>query len=110
MIYVKSNGQVVMDQAYWITNTNNLLPAGCYEFDSEGYLQIDESLDGVVGLNYYIDGVKQFGNGLVKVEDGYIYVKTNGELATGTYWITRTNGLMSAGCYEFNTDGYMILG
>ena len=110
MIYVKSNGQVVMDQAYWITNTNNLLPAGCYEFDSEGYLQIDESLDGVVGLNYYIDGVKQFGNGLVKVEDGYIYVKTNGELATGTYWITRTNGLMSAGCYEFDTDGYMILG
>ena len=110
LIYVRSNGEVVIDQAYWITNTNNLLPAGCYEFDSEGYLQIDESLDGVVGLNYYIDGVKQFGNGLVKVEDGYIYVKTNGELATGTYWITRTNGLMSAGCYEFDTDGYMLLG
>ena len=110
LIYVRSNGEVVMDQAYWITNTNDRMPAGCYEFDSEGFLQVDESLNGVVGLNYYIDGIKQFGNGLVQVEGGYIYVKTNGELATGTYWITRTNGLKDAGCYEFSADGYMILG
>ena len=109
LIYVRSNGQLAIG-TYWITNTNGLKDAGCYEFDSEGFLQVDKSLNGVVGLNYYIDGIKQFGNGLVQVEGGYIYVKTNGELATGTYWITRTNGLKDAGCYEFGADGYMILG
>jgi hypothetical protein len=69
--------------------------------------------DGIVfegeNLYYYLDGKKQFGLGLTKLEDGtYIYVRTNGELAVGSYWLTNHNGLLPAGMYEFSEDGILI--
>jgi len=70
--------------------------------------------DGIIaengGLYYYVNGVLQGGAGLIKLTDGdgedfYIYVRSNGQLATGTYWITITNGLLESGRYNFGTDG-----
>ena len=59
-------------------------------------------------LYYYRDGRKQYGLGLEKLEDGsYIYVRTNGELAVGSYWITNHNGLLPEGMYEFGQDGIL---
>ena len=109
-IYVKSNGQLATG-LYWITNTNGLLTAAKYEFGDDGYMVTDVTLDGVVGLSYYIDGVKQYGLGLIQLEDGrMIYVKTNGELATGKYWPTNHNGLLDEVVMcDFSTDGYMIV-
>lgn len=34
--YARSNGQLVVDRIYWITKTNDLLPAANYQFDASG--------------------------------------------------------------------------
>ena len=111
--YVRSNGIVVTDRSYWITNTNGLKPQGCYEFDASGKMIISE-LDGIVEENgifyYYVDGIKQIGTGAVQLEDGaYIYVCSNGQLATGIYWATNHNGLLAEKSYNFGTDGKLYL-
>lgn len=33
-----STGEVIHDRSYWVTSTNNLLPAGLYRFGSDGKL------------------------------------------------------------------------
>ncbi len=111
-IYVRSNG-VLATGKYWITNTNGNLDAGMYEFGADGYMVITDAKDGIVNdngvLHYYLDGKKRYGLGLIQLPEGtYIYVRTNGELAVGSYWITNHNGLLSAGMYEFSEDGILI--
>jgi glucan-binding YG repeat protein len=111
-IYVRSNG-VLATGKYWITNTNGNLDAGMYEFGADGYMVITDTKDGIVNdngvLHYYLDGKKRYGLGLIQLPEGtYIYVRTNGELAVGSYWITNHNGLLPAGMYEFSEDGILI--
>ena len=48
--------------------------------------------------------------GVVKLTDEegktfYIYVCTNGNLATGKYWPTYRNDLLPRGEYDWGTDG-----
>ena len=112
-IYVRSNGQLAIG-TYWITNTNDKMDSGKYEFDENGKMLVEAGKDGIVEENgklyYYVDGVKQVGTGLVQLSDGsYIYVKTTGELATGTYWITNNNGMLTQGQYDFGTDGKLYI-
>ena len=108
-IYVRSNGALATGK-YWITNTNGHLDQGMYEFGEDGYMVITDTEDGIVSegenLYYYLDGRKQFGLGLVQLEDGsYIYVRTNGALAVGSYWVTNHNGLLPEGLYDFGVSG-----
>ena len=127
--YVKtSNCEVVHGRNYWITDTNGLLPAGPYTFDTDGKMinppVVDPNPDpdpspepevknGIVAENgslyYYVDGVLT-GAGLIQLNGDYYYVKTsNCEVVHGrNYWITDTNGLLPAGPYTFDTDGKMI--
>ena len=112
-IYVRSNGKLAVGK-YWVTNTNGAMESGYYEFGEDGYMIISEIEDGIVAegenLYYYLAGMKQFGLGLVQLEDGsYIYVRTNGELAMGSYWITNHNGLLVEGIYDFGTAGKLYL-
>ena len=112
--YVRSNGQMVVGRSYWITNTNGLKDAGCYEFDADGKMVVSDK-NGIVAENgvmyYYVDGIKQIGNGLVKLEDGsYIYVRSNGQLATGKYWTTNHNGVLTEGMYDFGENGILTIG
>jgi hypothetical protein len=73
-----------------------------------------EVLNGIVDVNgklyYYKDGNIAYGAGLLKLTDDagadfYIYVRSNGQLATGKYWPTTTNDLLPTGMYDFGTDG-----
>ena len=110
-IYVRSSGKVATG-AYWITNTNGEMDQGMYEFGEDGYMIISDVEDGVVSeggkLYYYENGKKQYGIGLKQLSDGsYIYVRTNGELATGFYWTTNHNGLLPEDLYDFGTDGIL---
>ena len=123
--YVKtSTGEVVHDRSYWITATNDLLPAGQYEFDEGGKLVdppvVDpddpepELKDGIVAENgslyYYVDGVLTPA-GLVQIDGSYYYVRTsNCEVVHGqSYWITATNDLLPSKMYDFADDGKLIL-
>ena len=123
--YVRtSNGEVVHDRTYWVTATNELLPSGQYQFDSEGKMvnppespdpdePTPEVKNGIVAENgslyYYVDGVLT-GAGLIQIDGDYYYVKTsNGEVIHGrTYWITATNDLLPSAQYTFADDGKMI--
>ena len=107
--YVKGNGNLVTGRYYIsATKSNDLGFVGYYDFAEDGKLIMK---NGIVDGSYYIDGVKQTNIGLVKVEGAYYYVKGNGNLATGRYYIseTKSNGLGFVGYYEFAEDGKLTL-
>jgi glucan-binding YG repeat protein len=117
-IYVRSNGEVVVNRDYWITKTNGYSIVNVvYTFDKDGYIvdPIDPTVyDGIVEINgvnyYYENGIKQCCKGVVEMTDEngdifYIYVKSDGSLATGSYWPTNTNNYLKRGAYDWGTDG-----
>ena len=113
--YVKTSGEVVHSRSYWITKTNDLMPEAAYDFDDEGKMiikELEELKNGIVAedgtLFYYVDNVKTY-VGLIEIDGDYYYVRTSGELVHGrSYWITKTNGLVKEGAYEFDDSGRMI--
>ena len=117
--YVKTSGEVVHGQKYWITKTNGLMPERSYTFDAEGkitdpeIISPDPGKNGIVeedgSLYYYKDGSRYYA-GLINIDGSYYYVKTSGEVVHGQkYWITKTNGLMKEASYEFGADGKMVV-
>ena len=117
--YVKTSGEVVHGQKYWITKTNGLMPERSYTFDAEGkitdpeIISPDPGKNGIVeedgSLYYYKDGSRYYA-GLINIDGSYYYVKTSGEVVHGQkYWITKTNGLMKEARYEFGADGKMVV-
>ena len=108
-IYVRSNGQIVTNAQYWITNVNDTgVEPGYYQFDENGIMT--PAFTGVKDGVYYVNGSIAYAAGLVEIEPGkYIYVRSNGQLATGKYWITNTNGYLEEGFYTFDEDGYLTI-
>ena len=65
-------------------------------------------------LYYYKNDAVQYNAGLLKLTDDngvefYIYVRSNGQLATGVYWPTNHNDLLPYKGYDFGTDGRLYL-
>ncbi len=112
--YVRSNGQLAADRKYYITNLNGIgiIKKGYY-FDENGKM-IDpiyaesETPTGIYNGYYFVDGQVQYGAGLVEIDGDIYYVRSNGQIATGEYWITTTNGIMPQGKYNFGTDGKLV--
>ena len=129
--YARTSGQVLTNTTYWITKTNDLLPAANYIFDAEGKITNvptvepeqppvtpdpdptpdpePEVKNGIVSedgkLWWYVDGVKTYG-GLMFIDGDYYYARTSGEILTNTkYWITKTNDLLPAANYIFDAEG-----
>ena len=134
--YAKTSGQILTNIKYWITKTNDLLPAAYYEFGADGKMLnapvVDPTPDpdpeqppvtpdpdpepevknGIVSedgkLWWYVDGVKTYG-GLMLIDGDYYYARTSGEILTNKkYWITKTNDLLPAAYYNFGADGKMV--
>jgi glucan-binding YG repeat protein len=128
--YVRGTGEVVNGRSYWITKTNGLMNEGSFEFAADGKMIIPEPVavkNGIYRENgklfYYVDGkpsyagLIQYTGGIIE-EDGtvtegvyqnaYIYVRTSGELAVGSYWTTKHNDVMKAALYQFDESGVMI--
>lgn len=117
--YVRSNGVVVANREYWVAKTNDLeVVAGLYTFGADGkmvdpidYSGYEDGIAEVNGALYYIqDGKCVTGAGVVELTDEegatfYIYVKSNGQLATGKYWPTNLGGKLAPGMYDWGTDG-----
>ena len=59
-------------------------------------------------IYYYDNGIIKYGAGIVQVDGDYYYVRSNGQLATGNYWPTATNGLVPQGMYRFDENGKML--
>ncbi len=86
-----------------------------YEFTEDGVLV--GILNGIVnadGTNrYYVDGVRTAA-GLFELDGAYYYARTNGVIATGSYYVNKysTEELAAkfpAGTYHFAEDGKMII-
>ena len=84
--YVNSLCKVVTNQRYWVSKTNDLLPATFYNFDADGKMtdapiptpEPDPELkNGIINedgeLYYYVDGVKTYA-GLIQIDGDYYYV------------------------------------
>lgn len=107
--YVRSNGQIVTDCQYWITNVNDTgYEPGLYEFDADGWMSeiYVETFTGIKDGYFYMDDEIAYNAGLKQYNGGYIYVRSNGQIATGKYWITNHNGLLPEGFYDFGEDGF----
>ncbi len=113
--YVRGNGRLATTEWYVGTGAlNGLAPvAGIYNFDSTGKMVKDNGPKQVNGVWYfYIDGVQQYGLGLVEYKGDIYYVRGNGRLATTEWYVgaSALNGLMpTAGIYNFGSDGKLIL-
>lgn len=110
--YVNSKFEVIHGRNYFISKTNGLMECKTYTFDADGKMVLD-SRDGIVKEGdtwyYYVGGVKTYA-GLVQVNGAYYYVRSNFQVVHGqSYYVSKTNGLKSAGTYEFDADGKMVL-
>jgi len=105
IIYVRANGQLVVGK-YWVTNTGGLMERGFYYFDENGILV--EEKNGIIDGYYYVDGKIAYGAGLILIDGDYYYVRSNGRVAVGDYWITNVNDTgVIVGKYNFADDGKM---
>ena len=124
--YVNSSCKVVTNQRYWVSKTNDLLPAGFYNFDVDGKMTDapiptpdpdpdpnpdPEVKNGIVNedgeLYYYVNGVKTYA-GLIQIDGDYYYVNSYCKVITNQrYWVSKTNDLLTAGFYTFGADGKM---
>ena len=113
-IYVCSMGELATGE-YYITNiAEGLEPIftsglklifsdlGITDAPRQGVCKVDGT------LYFFSNGSVQYGGGLMEYNGGWIYVRSNGMLATGSYWITNHNDLLEEGMYIFGTDGYLI--
>jgi glucan-binding YG repeat protein len=112
--YAKTSGEVITNRNYWITKTNGLVPEASYAFDADGKMlnapgksDVAEDFTGIKDGYYYKNGAITYA-GLIEIDGNYYYVRTNGQVATGRYWITKTNNLMKAGSYQFDDNGVML--
>ena len=84
-----------------------------YEFTEDGKLigKYESDYTGLFKEQYvttYLKNGVPFAAGLIK-EDGYYYYINSGYVAvSGNYVITRTNGLLQNGLYQFDQEGRMI--
>ena len=112
--YVRSNGTFAKG-VYYITNTNGM----------EGFSKDDKIIfgedgkmleikNGIVEENgayyYYENNHLRYSAGVVQMTDEqgetyYIYVRSNGQLATGEYYPTTLNGYLEEGKYDWGKDG-----
>ena len=119
--YVNSSCKVITNQRYWISKTNDLLPATFYNFDADGKMtdapiptpEPDPELkNGIINedgeLYYYVNGVKTYA-GLIQIDGDYYYVNSSCKVITNQrYWISKTNDLLPATFYNFGADGKMV--
>lgn len=109
-IYVRSNGQVALGE-YWVTEAkaNGYVEGGkLYNFGEDGYLVIDPTVNGIVDGVYYKEGVPYYA-GLIEIDGDYYYVRSNGEVATGWYYVTKTNGIdLGTNYLHFDEDGKLL--
>ena len=107
--YISSSCKPVKGRSYYVSKTNDLKPAGTYEFDADGRMVISgesggedpsqETFTGIKAdesgvLRYYVKDEMQKNNGLILLDGKYYYVNGSGVVVSGRdYGITKTNNL-----------------
>lgn len=109
--YVLPDGKIATGKCY-VSKTNNMIYNGTYVFDENGVFDLSQVKAGIFEENgklYYYRLGKKTHAGLIKLDGYYYYSKSDGQIVTGKYYVSVTNGLMEAGSYKFDEQGRMIL-
>ena len=108
--YANSSGKIVTGE-YSVVKNNDLMPQGTYTFDETGKMVLK---NGIVDGYWYVNNIKTYG-GLMHLDtdgdgvaDAYYYANSSGKIATGEYYITKTNDLLPKATYNFGEDGKLI--
>lgn len=115
MYYINSSYKVVTG-TYYVTKTNEevtgIAKGTKLVFGEDGKLIPPKNgiYEESGKLYYYENDRIMKGAGVVKLTDEegetfYIYVRSNGQLATGIYWPTTSNDLLARGPYNWGADG-----
>ena len=107
--YISSSCKPVKGRSYYVSKTNDLMPAATYEFAADGKMIIEggsggdepgpAAFTGIKAddsgvLHYYIEDEMQKNNGLILLDGKYYYVNGSGVVISGRdYGITKTNNL-----------------
>ncbi len=105
--YIASNLKAVKDAKHYIfkDKANGLKPQGWYWFNANGMMFLDGFREENGTKYYYKDGLKNYA-GLIKADGDYYYVKSDCSVVAGrSYYVTKTNGFIPAGTYEFDANG-----
>ena len=112
----KGSGKMSINATIWLSAADGYgFASGLYDFMADGKLYVPDPngpkavIEENGKLYFTIDGVKQK-NGLNELDGEYYYAQPNGELATGTVWVSYRNDLIpeSNGYFAFDKDGKMI--
>ncbi len=111
--YFHNSYTAVKNGSFTVTDTNDLVSVGVYEFDANGRMIIKQGIymDKDGEIRYYVDNVATYA-GLVKDTDGsyyYISGSTLTAIKDCSRYITFTNGLLPEGTYKFDANGKMII-
>ena len=105
-----SSGEIVMNQGYWITKTNDLpVAAGIYHFDADGIMQINGFVTVNGGTYYHEKGTLV--KGFAKIDDDYYFFnKETGKMyKDANMWVDENGDGIKGGIYHFGTDGKMVV-
>ena len=105
-----SSGEIVMNQGYWITKTNDLpVAASMYHFDADGVMQINGFVTVNGGTYYHEKGTLV--KGFAKIgDDYYFFNKETGKLyKDATLWVGANDYGIKGGMYYFGADGKMVV-
>ncbi len=112
-IYVRSNGNIVKNAKYKVPENDLGVVSGVYSFDENGYMINPNTnlCNGVIDGYYYVNGNVVPGAGLIEIDGDIYYVRSNGQVATGKYYVTNVNGMegfTSGQKLYFDEDGKLI--
>ena len=117
--YFEKGNSYICGQDYSVSKPNDLdwpsewgegtFTVGKYTFDADGKLQLFDGFTDIGDATYYyVKGVKTYA-GLIQIGDDYYYVNSSCKVIKGqSYTVSKTNGLLPAGTYDFDDDGKMI--
>lgn len=125
---------MVKNCTYWISKPNGIMKECRCTFDEQGRLVSPLPEEGgnpgdtedPVAKNgfvtesdgytyYYVNGTKTYagliyGNGTVGEEGALYYVNSECKVIMNrTYWVSKTNGIMSEGWHDFDADGKLVI-
>ncbi|CBK75204.1 Exopolysaccharide biosynthesis protein related to N-acetylglucosamine-1-phosphodiester alpha-N-acetylglucosaminidase [Butyrivibrio fibrisolvens 16/4] len=109
--YVKGDCSVVTGK-YYVYYTNGLMTRATYTFDEQGrMIRPDVPKNGIIAENgalyYYVNGERTYA-GLIQIDGYYYYINSRCQVVNGTYYASKTNGLLPQDYYQFAEDGKLV--